>query len=182
LRQDHWTGGRHWHPKARTCTHSLAVLLCTPSSRHNDRHYHQTSAVSIQNATKTEKIDPSNSRGGIRPAMKLVGFLGFCGGFLMAYQRSSCKPYPPQRSPRVKCAISLTQLDMSPHASPAVLIVRFMGLSPNEPEAAKDMKELSARAAAGEPLYGETDLSPYLQGVAARNSTWSQLKLGSIPW
>ncbi|KAJ9097156.1 hypothetical protein QFC21_004825 [Naganishia friedmannii] len=81
--------------------------------------------------------------------MKLIGFLGFCGGFLMAYQRSS---------------------------------FRFMGLTPNEPEAAKDMKELSARAAAGKPLYGETDLTPYLQGVAARNSTWSQLKLGSIPW
>lgn len=57
-----------------------------------------------------------------------------------------------------------------------------MGLSPNEPEQARDMQELSARAAAGKPVYGETDLSPYLQGVAARNSTWSQLKLGLMPW
>jgi hypothetical protein len=57
-----------------------------------------------------------------------------------------------------------------------------MGLSPNEPEIAKDTAELSARAAAGQPLYGQTDLSEYLQGVAARNSTWSQLKMGLIPW
>ena len=57
-----------------------------------------------------------------------------------------------------------------------------MGLSPNEPEVAKDQRELSARAAAGKPLYGESDLSEYLQGMAARNSTWSQLKMGLIPW
>ncbi|KAI5449402.1 hypothetical protein NCC49_004744 [Naganishia albida] len=96
-----------------------------------------------------EKIDPTFSRGGTRSATKLLGFLGFCGGFMLAYQRSS---------------------------------FRFMGLSPNEPEVTKDARELSARAAAGKPIYGETDLSEYLQGVAARNSTWSQLKLGLIPW
>lgn len=57
-----------------------------------------------------------------------------------------------------------------------------MGLAENQAEQTKDLKELSARVAAGKPVYGETDLSPYLQGVAARNSTWSQLKLSLMPW
>jgi len=96
-----------------------------------------------------ERIDPSNYRFGARSALRLTTFLGFCGGFMLAYQRSS---------------------------------FRFMGLTPNEPEQAKDMKELSARAAAGKPLYGETDMDEYLQGVAMRNSLWSQLKLAAIPW
>ncbi|WWD19343.1 hypothetical protein CI109_103802 [Kwoniella shandongensis] len=59
---------------------------------------------------------------------------------------------------------------------------RFWGWKPNQPEIAKDQAELSARAASGQPIYGETELTPYLQGTAARNSTWSQLKLHAIPW
>ncbi len=57
-----------------------------------------------------------------------------------------------------------------------------MGWKENAAEVIKDQKELSARAAAGKPIYGETDLSDYIQGVAARNSTWSQLKFSAIPW
>jgi len=60
--------------------------------------------------------------------------------------------------------------------------VRFMGLTENASEAKKDHAELSARVAAGQPIYGETDLSDYVQSVAARNSTWSQLKLSAMPW
>lgn len=60
--------------------------------------------------------------------------------------------------------------------------VRFWGLKENELEVARDRSELSALAKAGKPLYGETDMSDYLQGVAARNSTWSQLKLHAMPW
>lgn len=45
-----------------------------------------------------------------------------------------------------------------------------------------DKRELSELAKAGKPLYGETDMSEYLQGVASRNSTWSQLKLHAMPW
>jgi hypothetical protein len=57
-----------------------------------------------------------------------------------------------------------------------------MGLTENAREAALDAQELGARAKRGEPIYGETDLSDYIQGVAARNSTWSQLKLSAMPW
>ncbi|KAG7562658.1 hypothetical protein FFLO_01925 [Filobasidium floriforme] len=59
---------------------------------------------------------------------------------------------------------------------------RFMGLSENASEAKKDHAELSARVKAGQPIYGETDLTDYVQSVAARNSTWSQLKLSVMPW
>lgn len=59
---------------------------------------------------------------------------------------------------------------------------RFWGWSENSAELARDQEELSSRAKRGEAIYGETDLSDYLQGVAARNSTNSQLKLNAMPW
>ncbi len=103
--------------------------------------------------------------------MRLTSFLGVCGGFLLAYQRSSCACPDGTRSVRSS--------ELTVRAAP---LVRFMGLTENKAERDKDMKELSARAAAGKPLYGESDLDDYLQGVAMRNSLWSQLKLGAMPW
>jgi len=86
---------------------------------------------------------------GIMPAMRLATFLGFTGGFLLAYQSST---------------------------------KRFWGWSENEREQKRDMAELSALAAAGKPLYGESDQPEYIQGVAHRNSVWSQLKFSALPW
>lgn len=60
--------------------------------------------------------------------------------------------------------------------------VRFMGLKENKREEEMDFQELSARAREGKPLYGETELSPYIQGMASRNSTFSQFKLQTFPW
>lgn len=45
----------------------------------------------ISHYPPTEKVDPSKARAGIRPAMRLATFIGVCGGFLLAYQRSSCE-------------------------------------------------------------------------------------------
>lgn len=45
-----------------------------------------------------------------------------------------------------------------------------------------DKLELSARAKAGLKIYGESELSEYMQGVAARNSTFSGLMFGLMPW
>ncbi len=64
----------------------------------------------------------------------------------------------------------------------ALTPVRFLGLTENKQEQERDFEELSALAKAGKPIYGESDLSPYLQGVAARNSTYSQFKLQTMPW
>ncbi|KDQ18929.1 hypothetical protein BOTBODRAFT_28409, partial [Botryobasidium botryosum FD-172 SS1] len=94
-----------------------------------------------------EMADPTRYK--LRPVLKLATFIGFAGGFLLAYQRSS---------------------------------FRFWGWSENEREQAKDLAELSQRAKEGKPLYGETDIPDYVQGVAHRNSAFSQLKFGAIPW
>jgi len=94
-----------------------------------------------------ERIDPSRHH--MRPALKMVTFIGALGGFLLAYQRSS---------------------------------LRFWGWSENAREEAADYKELSERAAAGKPLYGESDMTPFLQGTAHRNSAYSQLKFAALPW
>ncbi|KIO25844.1 hypothetical protein M407DRAFT_75202, partial [Tulasnella calospora MUT 4182] len=53
---------------------------------------------------------------------------------------------------------------------------RFWGWTENSREQAKDFAELSKRAQEGKPLYGESDLDGHLQGVAYRNSAYSQLK------
>lgn len=66
--------------------------------------------------------------------------------------------------------------------TPSDNLVRFWGWRENAAEVQKDQAELSQRAKEGKPLYGESQLDPYLQGVAARNSTWSQLKLHAFPW
>lgn len=42
--------------------------------------------------THTELADPTKlGRAGLRPTLKLATWLGFCGGFLLAYQTSSRK-------------------------------------------------------------------------------------------
>ncbi|KAM0786524.1 hypothetical protein ACM66B_001982 [Microbotryomycetes sp. NB124-2] len=88
-------------------------------------------------------------RAGLRPSLKFATWIGFCGGFLLAYQSTS---------------------------------LRLWGWRENDVEVKRDQAELSALAKDGKPLYGGTDLPPYIQGVAHRNSLWSQLKFGALPW
>ena len=45
-----------------------------------------------------------------------------------------------------------------------------------------DMREMVAKIKKGETLYGTSELTPYMQGVAARNSRYSALLLHIIPW
>ncbi|KAK4699268.1 hypothetical protein P7C70_g6993, partial [Phenoliferia sp. Uapishka_3] len=59
---------------------------------------------------------------------------------------------------------------------------RLWGWKENAIEQTRDLSDLSALAAQGKPLYGTTDLPEYVQGVAHRNSVWSQLKFGTLPW
>jgi hypothetical protein len=99
-----------------------------------------------------------------RTAARLGGFVGFIGGFLMAYQRSSGTPLSLLIS-------SSSQILMIPPA-------RFWGWAENEREEKKDLAELSARAAQGLPLYGSSDQPAWVQHAAYRNSAFSQLKFG----
>ena len=45
-----------------------------------------------------------------------------------------------------------------------------------------DMREMVDKVKRGEPLYGKSSLTPYMQGVAARNSRYSALMAHVIPW
>ncbi|RUS14920.1 NADH-ubiquinone oxidoreductase complex I, 21 kDa subunit-domain-containing protein [Endogone sp. FLAS-F59071] len=60
--------------------------------------------------------------------------------------------------------------------------LRFWGCTENAAEVEKDYAEMTQRIKEGKPLYGESQMSPYLQGVAARNSRYGQLKFSAIPW
>jgi len=55
-------------------------------------------------------------------------------------------------------------------------------MTENERERQMDMREMVDKAKKGEPLYGESQLSEYMQGVAARNSRYSGVILHLLPW
>lgn len=55
-------------------------------------------------------------------------------------------------------------------------------MSENQREIDMDMREMVAKVKAGEPLYGESRLTPNMQGVAARQSRYSTLFMGAMPW
>ncbi|KAJ1928489.1 hypothetical protein IWQ60_002007 [Tieghemiomyces parasiticus] len=60
--------------------------------------------------------------------------------------------------------------------------LRFMGFYENSRETIRDLKEMKARVARGEPLYGRSILPENVQRIAAANSKNSQMMLHFIPW
>jgi hypothetical protein len=116
-----------------------------------------------------EQVAPSYvGKGGFAPIMRLSGVISAGAGFLFYYQRSVCAF--PASSP-------------CPHLSLlTVCPVRFYGFSENSREVAMDMREMVSKAKRGEELYGKSSLTPYMQGVAARNSRYSGLFIHLIPW
>ncbi|CDK29272.1 unnamed protein product [Kuraishia capsulata CBS 1993] len=59
---------------------------------------------------------------------------------------------------------------------------RFWGWTENSKEVAKDRYEVKKLLSQKQSPYGKTELSPYHQDMAARNSTNSQLLFALIPW
>ncbi|TGZ83850.1 hypothetical protein EX30DRAFT_338451 [Ascodesmis nigricans] len=59
--------------------------------------------------------------------------------------------------------------------------LRFWGWTENAREVEMDMREMVDKVKRKEPLYGVSRLDPYLQGVAARTSTYSQKLLHVFP-
>lgn len=45
-----------------------------------------------------------------------------------------------------------------------------------------DMREMVDKVKKGEPLYGVSQLTPAMQGVAARQSRYSAMFMAVIPW
>ena len=60
--------------------------------------------------------------------------------------------------------------------------MRFYGFTENKREVEMDMREMVDKVKRGEPLYGTSELTPYMQGVAAQSSRYSALILHIIPW
>lgn len=61
-------------------------------------------------------------------------------------------------------------------------LVRFYGVEENKREVEMDMREMVDKVKRNEPLYGKSSLTPYMQGVASRNSRYSGVWLHVIPW
>ncbi|KAL8777924.1 MAG: hypothetical protein Q9194_002285 [Teloschistes cf. exilis] len=59
---------------------------------------------------------------------------------------------------------------------------RFYGFSENQREREMDMREMVDKVKRNEPLYGTSTLSPYMQGVAARNSRYAGVFYHILPW
>lgn len=59
---------------------------------------------------------------------------------------------------------------------------RFYGGKENAREVEMDMREMVDKVKKGEPLYGKSTLTPYMQGVASRNSRYSATFMHVIPW
>ena len=59
---------------------------------------------------------------------------------------------------------------------------RFYGFHENKREVDMDMRERVDKVKKGEPLYGTSSMSPYMQGVASRNSRYTGIWLHVIPW
>lgn len=124
-----------------------------------------------------EKFAPSHvGRGGFAQAMRLGGILGLCGGFIYFYQRS-IRTLSFCFDSSSSCLLQVGTADTSIPPT-----VRFYGMSENAREVEMDMREMVAKVKAGEPLYGESRLSPNMQGVAARQSRYSALFMGVLPW
>lgn len=60
--------------------------------------------------------------------------------------------------------------------------LRFYGWTENSREVEMDMREMVDKVKKGEPLYGESELTPYMQGIAARNSRYSSLMFHVVPF
>lgn len=140
-----------------------------------------------------ELADPTRtSRAAMRTSLRLATWLGFAGGFLLAYQNASRASLvcPPRALSRLYLLLTRAPLAPPPQPPPSISLdalfaptaVRLWGWKENSAEQAQDKAELTQLAKEGKPLYGESDLPEYIQGVAHRNSMWSQLKFGVMPW
>lgn len=120
-----------------------------------------------------ERVSPSHvGKGGFAPVMRLATAIGLVGGLHILYQRSCSMPVPGYTlmAPRLMFALLITSTD------------RFYGFTENSREVEMDNREMVDKVKKGEPLYGASKLSAYLQGVAARNSRYSELFIHVIPW
>ncbi|KAK5125684.1 hypothetical protein LTR85_011958 [Meristemomyces frigidus] len=61
-------------------------------------------------------------------------------------------------------------------------INRFYGFSENRREIELDMREMTDKVKRGEPLYGVSTMTEYMQGVASRQSRYAGTFMHVMPW
>ena len=59
---------------------------------------------------------------------------------------------------------------------------RFYGFSENRREVDMDMREMTDKVKKGEPLYGVSTMTEFMQGAASRQSRYSGVFLHVMPW
>ena len=115
-----------------------------------------------------ERIAPSHvQKGGFASVMRLSCTIGAGFGFLWFYS-SSIRMLP---LPIFHVGLRLIRR-----------IERFYGITENKREVEMDMREMVDKVKKKEPLYGQSSLTPYMQGVASRNSRYSGVFLHLVPW
>lgn len=60
--------------------------------------------------------------------------------------------------------------------------MRFYGWTENKREVEMDMREMVEKVKRKEPLYGVSSMTPYMQGMASRNSRYTGVWLHVLPW
>ncbi len=115
-----------------------------------------------------ERFAPSRvGKGGFAPIMRLSGVIGAGAGFLYFYSKSIC---------------TAAHMFFLPGPQLTWGEDRFYGATENQREIDMDMREMVDKVKKGEPLYGKSSLTPYMQGVASRNSRYSGVFLHVVPW
>ncbi|KAL1311293.1 hypothetical protein AAFC00_001477 [Neodothiora populina] len=61
-------------------------------------------------------------------------------------------------------------------------INRFYGFTENRREVDMDMREMVDKVKRGEPIYGTSELTEYMQGVASRQSRYAGTWIHVMPW
>lgn len=115
-----------------------------------------------------ERIAPSHvAKGGFASVMRLSCTIGAGAGFIYFYTCSIRQdPNPPSKRKQ----------QLTPR------IERLYGMEENKREVEMDMREMVDKVKGNEPLYGKSSLTPYMQGVASRNSRYSGVFLHVVPW
>lgn len=134
-----------------------------------------------------ERVQPA-AAGSLNYArtMRLAVAIGLAAGALTTYQRS-CSELPFHHHPWARKMGDVSVLGINWRMERRLFNMslptdRFYGFTENKREEQMDMDEMVDKVKRGEPLYGVSELSPYMQGVAARNSRYSSLFIHAIPW
>merc|ERR1712014_136789 len=94
------------------------------------------------------------------------------------------RPYVPAKSLNTDYPL----IDSDPHFRRVVSYARpsdytsALGFSDNRREVEMDMREMTDKVKKGEPLYGVSTMTEYMQGVASRQSRYAGVFMHVMPW